>query len=954
MHAHVRTIALAAALLSWNVGLAVCAGADSSAAPADELFQSAADHYAKRQWQAACDDFSKLLATAPQYKRVNQARFHLGESLVQLKRYGEAQEQFEELLRLAPEDRYARHAEFRAGEAAYFAGNLAEARRRLGEFRGKHPDDALNAYVLAHLGRIELDDGKPAAAETFFADAVEQFPDSPLVQQCQMGLSEAREALGQIDAARRGYDQLVESRSNLADYALLRLAALDNDAGDHAAALERLERFERELPSSPLINKARLGRGYAQYQLGRYADAEKTLAALTSTRSPLVVDAHYWLGMSQVAREDWDAGAKTFAAGAAIDTSHRLSESLVYQAARALLQGGQYPAATERFDELLQKWPDSTLSDESVFGKLQAAVAQDDHAAAARLAEQFNTRFPESTLRAEVEAARGRALAALGKHSDAVAALERSLARPAPETKQEKTADKNDAGGIVQRQGELAMSYAQLERFNEAAEVVLAMYEAKDADSAADEACYQVAERAYAHGELETADRLFTQLVEHGGSDEARRRGLLGQGWCRFGRDDWDGAALALGQLLERFPRATAAAEATLLRGQALENANRADEALAMYRRLIDDFPDDARAAQALYRAARVHDRRDQAEEAVAYYARLVECHSTFDELAAALYRWAWLVRDSQPAKSAELFARLRAEFPDSPFLPDASLQLAERAFADKDYPHARTLLEDISRSNVAAEVRRNGLYLSGRVAAAESQWEEADETLGRLVSEPPHDELTLAAAFLRAEASYRLGRFDESAERLATLLGQADVQAQPWVAAAQLRRAQALVQQKQWSEALEAAQDVLERYPDFDRRYEADYVVGRCMAAQADFAAARDSYMRVIESISGANTETAAMAQWMIGESYFHQQNHVAALAAYERVDTQFPYARWRAAALLQAGKCHEHLGQWDRAIATYQRMLKECPAHDLSAEAQRRAEAARSRVARRGSPSH
>jgi TolA-binding protein len=86
-----------------------------------------------------------------------------------------------------------------------------------------------------------------------------------------------------------------------------------------------------------------------------------------------------------------------------------------------------------------------------------------------------------------------------------------------------------------------------------------------------------------------------------------------------------------------------------------------------------------------------------------------------------------------------------------------------------------------------------------------------------------------------------------------------------------------------------------------------------------------------------------------MIGETYFHQEDYAAALVEYEKAERQFPAARIRAAALLQAGKCHERLGHWDAAVATYRRMIEECPESELASEASRRVAAAEARVAQR-----
>ena len=124
------------------------------------------------------------------------------------------------------------------------------------------------------------------------------------------------------------------------------------------------------------------------------------------------------------------------------------------------------------------------------------------------------------------------------------------------------------------------------------------------------------------------------------------------------------------------------------------------------------------------------------------------------------------------------------------------------------------------------------------------------------------------------------------------------------------LRQAQILVHQKQWDEAQKLAQPIAANFPDFEQQYEVDYVLGRCLAAEGKFDQAREAYGRVIRSQLGGKTETAAMAQWMIGESYFHQKSYEAAIREYLRLEILYAFPTWQGGALLQAAKCHEALG--------------------------------------------
>jgi cellulose synthase operon protein C len=121
--------------------------------------------------------------------------------------------------------------------------------------------------------------------------------------------------------------------------------------------------------------------------------------------------------------------------------------------------------------------------------------------------------------------------------------------------------------------------------------------------------------------------------------------------------------------------------------------------------------------------------------------------------------------------------------------------------------------------------------------------------------------------------------------------------------------------------------------------------VVARAFAAQADFDAARTWYAKVIEAPGAAETETATMARWMVGESYFHQEQFAPAIDEYLKVGEQFP--RWHSAALLQAGKAQESLGRWQTAAELYQQLVQRYPDGQLHAEAARRLSAARQRAA-------
>ena len=64
---------------------------------------------------------------------------------------------------------------------------------------------------------------------------------------------------------------------------------------------------------------------------------------------------------------------------------------------------------------------------------------------------------------------------------------------------------------------------------------------------------------------------------------------------------------------------------------------------------------------------------------------------------------------------------------------------------------------------------------------------------------------------------------------------------------------------------------------------------------AENSYDDARAAFTRVVRSAAGGKTETAAMAQWMIGDTYFQQEKYPDALREYMRVEILYPFPHWQ-----------------------------------------------------------
>lgn len=540
----------------------------------------------------------------------------------------------------------------------------------------------------------------------------------------------------------------------------------------------------------------------------------------------------------------------------------------------------------------------------------------------------------ERQLRLDVWQARAMALMGLERFADAQRTLEALLSvKPSEHV-------------TAWAQAELAVALArqgQIERAKSLFGQVTASHPDLDVLPAARLA---LAEAALAHQDAAWSSELFAELAS--GSSPYATRGLSGLAWSQFKSGKLAEASASFDRLLAEHADDPLAAEAALARGQILERLKQDDGALAMYQRVIERNQPSPQLPQAMLLAARLHERQGRTKEAVELYQRLDSQLASAGADAASgdgpplpdrdelVYRWAWASRDlGDHDKADELFERLRQAMPRSRFWAEAVYRLAERAFQTGQLERAQQLVGELTDAKPDPQVTPHALLLAGKVAAARDDWKQVVPPLARLVEQFPDSAPAALAEYFLAEAAYRRADYDKAFEQLRQLAESPAGRGEKWRPMVPLRQAQILARKEQWRDALEIASQIATDYPNFEQQYEADYVIGRCQANLGDFDEARAAYRRAVESKTGEKTETAAMAQWMIGETYMHQKNYEAALREYLRVEILYDYPTWQAAALLQAGKCHEALGEWSQASDLYNRIIKNYPQTEFAKDA-------------------
>ncbi|MBM4090857.1 MAG: tetratricopeptide repeat protein [Planctomycetes bacterium] len=982
-----------------------------SAGPAEDQYAIAAKHYGSARWTLAAEEFASFLQQYPDHELADSAVFFHGESLVQLGRFDKSEALFAEYLRRAPDGKYACQATFRTGESVYLSGRHEAARTDLERFRQEFPDAELNAFVYCYLGEIALARDDAAAARTEFSEGLRRFPESPMTSEYRYGLGRALAALGDIDGAVRFYQFLGQNKSPQSDDALLQLAIVGYQRRTFDDAIEAADRLLTDFPGSDLTAHASYWLGMSAMASRQYPRAAETLAnaaarheqhVLAPAMSFSAAEAyrhaddrekariHYrrvgdrwpdssWADDSlqslvQLAWEDDDYDrVRELAAQFVSRYPHSPLQAIVRQMeARAWIKQGDYAKAIGLLEPLVHD-THSAVSSRKENDHSERPERDDEEDLARERGSTASEHEPAAASGAAIAYYLAVAYVGAARHEDALAVLEsltgvdepRELAEGAQllrgtallslerfaeavEPLQAYVNAHPDGADAAKCRARLAIALARLQRWPDVRQV----FEQLRSGEIDGELYYStvdfLAEAAYAQRQLELAETLYGELAKEGSPPDCAARGLSGQAWIAWSRVDGAAqSAATFEQLLARFPDSPLAAEAAMMRGQALEKSGNPEGALAMYRLVTDRYGDSPHVARAMLSAARIHDDLERDRDAEPLLRALLQHHPEFEQQDAALYMLAWVLVDLQRDDEADdVFARIHAEFRDSQYWADATYRLAERAARRDDRERADGLAAEIVEAGVEPRMVTYACYLRGQLAASAERWDDVITWMSRVARGDSSSSLATSAQYWLAEAHFRQRNFRRAGELFTELEQQTGGRTEAWWAMIPLRRAQMLAHAGQWHDAHEIASRIQRRFPEFSRQYEADYLVGRYHATLAEFDEAREAFDKVIRSEHGRHAETAAMAQWMIGETYFLQQKYPLAIKAYHRAEGLYDYPRWQAAALLQAGKCHEMLGQWDEAVTVYSQILSEHRQSPFAEKADNRMRVARQRA--------
>jgi TolA-binding protein len=974
--------------------------------------------YRDRRYDLAAQEYRDFLKTAPPGPDADDARYGLANAELFLNHYKEARRAFEAFLKDAPpEHANWGTAIFRVGETAYLLGDLSGARSALEKFVAANAGHRHEETGWSHLGDVclRLDDLK-RAREAY--EKVLSKPGGRLANRARLGLARTLALQGEAAEAVKALKTLAESGgAEWSDKARFEIGRVELGANRPEEAAAAFESVEKTTPKSTLVPEARLRRAESLGRLGRREQAEAILRPLIEGPNlDIASQAADALGASLLARGKPAEAFAALDQASTKFAATTVGPLLRFHAAEAAQAMGKVDDARALFLKVAESGPDHPLADDALVRAATIALEANDLPAAKALAHSLPERFPGSDRKAEARLVEARVALAEKQPKAAIALLESAPKDEKPDSgtgqaasfylafayrEDGQAAKANEILDVLSKNpATLATSGAQFMlgqwlveagKFAEALPPLEQYLAAKSEGEHADYALAYVAQAQLGLGKADDARatleglatrfpkskalpsarlRLAEAMVEAKSYDRAaelfklaaegpdlalKARARSGLGWVLLKLKQPAESAAAYDSLLKETPDDALAPEAALARAQALEAAKQVEPALAAYELVLSRYGKSEVAGTAALGRARLLVEAKRPAEAIEALAKVEADYPKAAAPDVLLAERGWALIDAgKTAEADAAFERLLKDFAESPRAADARFNLAESAFAAKQYDRVAPLLGPVVAEGSKARpgLIASSLYRLGRTQAELKDWKAAGETFARLAKDFPDGSYRREAGFWRAEVAFQLGDAKSAESGFATVIAEPASADEPagLVRTAKRRRAQALIQLESWKEALAAA-DAYTADPNPDPSGQPDphladveYARGRALQGLARFEDARAALTRVIEARKGS--ELAAKAQFMRGETFFHEKNYRKALTEFLKVDYLYDAPTWQAGALLEAGKVHEQLGQWAEAAETYERLRSRFPGDPNAAQAQARLEAARKRA--------
>ena len=881
--------------------------------------------YQQENWQAVLSASDTISSTTNLGPRAVRAKFQGAAARYHLNDYDNASKILTGLGQLDDNPALAHQVAFLLGECSRQTGDLAGAAKQFFVAVEKYPG-ALSSDAMFRLGFVLFSQDRFAEAAASMAEFLTTRPEHDSTEQ-------AKRFLGQALLELKQYDEAVQELTPL----------VDRQEPDPDATLW-------------------LARAYSRR--GRFADAYKSTQGAMSrmpTNAPPAKELLFDLGNNLMSDGKYRAAIKMFSSIVSKHQDWNQTADALRLRAACLHKADNLKKSLADCETFLANYGDNPLIDEIAFLKAENQFFLEMDGAALESYTEFLSAYAESANR---DATRLR-----------IAQLQyrkKSWQEVLKQTHELKAKNRED--DLFRQVAFLAGdSHYNLEQWNDAIFALGDFVKQYPQELNADTALLKLALARLNNGEKITAIALLVELVSsHKNSThlpfalaelgrlhyEAERwgeaRGYLERivtdyatsaekpkaeyylGWVSLAEAKDEEAAAHFKQVIDRAPKHPLLADSLLQTGLLLVKRSAYPEAQEVLDRFLKEFPGNLKAEYGSYYLGVSYARSDKWKEAIPHFKTVAHKGATSPLADLAVYELAWCGRYlDRPEDAMKQYETLLSELPKSKLVDRATFELSELESESKKLNSAiRRLISLLDRTE-DSELREQIFYRLGWSYHAKSQPDKALEFLEQLIEAYPKSELLSLAHYHAGEAALQKSEYARARLHFAPAASDATLPPQfREFALVRLGETQALT--SQWPESEASYSMFVDSHAKSKLLRRARFGQGWARENQGKFDVAIKSYRQVISA--GNRDETAARAQFQIGECLFMLKQYDDAIRELLKVEINYAYPQWVSKSMLEMGRALEKRGQKIRAIEQFELLVEKYPQSSAAIVARKR----------------
>jgi len=889
-------------------------------------------------------------------------------------------------------------ARLNRAQAQYMLGEYAECLKGCDDFLKKYKDSTLSAAAMYFAGLCHAQLKQHEKTIERFAELRKRFPRSPYDLDALTLSGHAHESLGQLDEATKQYEAALEKAPDQRKpQLLLSLGVIAYKSDKYDAAMQRLGAVVKDHKDSNEAAPARLQLGLAQLAAGKIDDARNSFSDVVKSDERRRDRGNYWLAQCDYRQNRYEDARKRLDQLAKGKLPDHLKELVHFDRALCALHLEQYKQAAGEFGDFVNRYKDSDQAPDAAYRQAfalhkleqyenslkicrdvaknaQGQVQRDAGELAAEnllllakyeeAADAFDAlvKSTEDELESMKLRLRSGRASYFGSDFDRTVNVLKPIVEHKDRWKQEElrravflTADALLQQGKHKEAVNDFARYVSLDRDDVEARYKLGLAQLRSGDTkSASKTLQDVARGKTDSPWVRRALLEYGQLLHEGGDSKNAAQmlqRLLGEkqtepelaapalyllAWIDYDAKRFDEAAKRFEQVASKYPEHNLADESAFRAAVAHREAGRDDVALKQLEAYANNFKGGRRVTEARYLIGALRAELGKHGDAIKELAQLAGDDKT--RTAKVLYELAWAYRAAERNDDAvKTYQQLIERFGNDPLATPARAELADLLFDREQYADAVKLLEQVlSQEKLDPAIESTSRYRLGAAYVKLARHEDAAKAFGAFAEANPKDELTASALYQAGVAQVRAGRYADAESSFAKLVG--EHRGSELLPTALLRLGEVRAERDRFDESRGAYEQFLKEFSDHELAFRAHFGIGWAQENRGKHDEARKAYESVVNTHNG---ETAARAQFQIGETYMKQRKYREAIRELLKVDIVYDYPTWSARALYDAGQSFEGLKDKDKAVEQYRFILDRFKDSDVAKLAQQRVKA-------------